>query len=123
MGANSIRVAGKIDLTAALAHVEGDRRLLTELIALFLRDYPRFLGVAKSAIEKHDCSALEHEAHTFKGRLAFLGLPTVGDKAFELELMGRRGELSGAPQALAELESLMKEILPELQALAEKLQP
>ena len=107
-----------MDLTIALAHVEGDLQLLAELASLFLQDYPRFLSSARESIERGDSSTLEREAHTLKGRLAFFGIPAIREKALDLEVMGRTGDLTGASKKLAEIENEMEGILPQFESLA-----
>lgn len=107
-----------MDLTVALSHVGGDLELLAELASLFLQDYPRFLNSARESIQRGDSSTLEREAHTLKGRLAFFGVPAVREKAHDLEMMGRRRDLSGASLKLAEIESEMEGILVEFESLA-----
>lgn len=106
-----------MDRSVALAHVDGDVELLGELAAMFVKDYPRFLSAARDAIEKGDCATLEREAHTLKGRLAFFGVSAARDKALALETAGRRSDPAAASQILAELESAMACVLPELEAL------
>lgn len=106
-----------MDRSIAAAHVDGDMQLLGELAAMFLKDYPRFLRAARESMEQGDCAALEREAHTLKGRLAFFGVHPARDKALELEMAGRKRDLTGASKILAEIESAMEGVLPELEAL------
>jgi HPt (histidine-containing phosphotransfer) domain-containing protein len=107
-----------MDLSIALAHVEGDLQLLAELAAMFVGDYPRFLEETHEAILRNDYATLEREAHTLKGRLAFFGILPLREKALELEMMGRNQDLSRAPQLLRELDAEMKSILPQFESLA-----
>jgi HPt (histidine-containing phosphotransfer) domain-containing protein len=107
-----------MDLSVALAHVEGDLQLLAELAAMFLQDYPRFLKEARESILGNDHSTLEREAHTLKGRLAFFGINRLREKALNLEMMGRNHDLTQALQALTEIEIEMESILPEFESIA-----
>ncbi len=109
-----------MDRSVALAHVDGDVQLLGELAAMFVKDYPRFLNAARDSIERGDGATLEREAHTMKGRLAFFGVFAARDKALDLEMAGRRRDLAAASQILAEIESAMARVLPELEALCSK---
>jgi len=106
-----------LDLDVALAHVDGDRQLLAELAALFVRDYPRLRDEARESIGKEDHSGLERAAHTLKGRLAFFGIQTGREQTIALEMMGRTGDLSRAAQVLASVESALESLLPELESL------
>jgi HPt (histidine-containing phosphotransfer) domain-containing protein len=115
---DSEEVGRNLDLGIALSHVDGDRQLLAELAALFLKDYPRLLEEMRESILKSDFSGLERGAHTLKGRLAFFGIQRVREMALELEMMGRRRESARTGQSLAAIETEMKGILPEFEALA-----
>jgi len=107
-----------MDLTVALAHVDGDRQLLAELAAIFLRDYPRFVNSARESIRRDDAQTLEREAHTLKGRLAFFGVHGVRDQALELETIGRSRDLTQALQTLTGIERAMEGVLVEFESLA-----
>ena len=55
---------GVIDHAALLAGVDGNRRLLRELVRVFLADCPRHLVEIEEAIRLRDAGALERAAHT-----------------------------------------------------------
>jgi HPt (histidine-containing phosphotransfer) domain-containing protein len=61
---------------------------------------------------------LEHTAHTLKGALGALGAKRAFDAALRLEMMGRRGDLSRAGEASAELQEEIERLQPALAALA-----
>ena len=102
-----------LDLDAALAHVNGDLQLLTELSAMFLQDCPHLLDEAKKSIRKSDYESLERTAHTLGGRLAFFALHRARERALELEMTGRKKDSSHALEAFAAIEDEMESILPE----------
>jgi CheY-like chemotaxis protein len=103
------------DEQAALAHVGGDRRLLTEVVRLFQADYPRLYGRAERAIASGDGEGLRTASHALKGLLATVGAIEGRDAAVALETMARSGDLSGAKagaerlkRALAEFERALR---------------
>ena len=98
------------DEQAALAHAGGDRRLLSEVVALFRSDYPSALRRIDRAVKRDDAEALRLTAHALKGSLATVGSPAGRDAAFALEQMGRSGDLSGA----AELSATLREAINSL---------
>jgi HPt (histidine-containing phosphotransfer) domain-containing protein len=113
---------GKIlDKDVALAHVDGDRQLLSELAAMFVQDYPRLIDEAADAIHRRDHSTLERAAHTLKGRLAFFGIRELREQMSDLETMGRENTLAGARWALDAIETGMRLILPEFESLIREL--
>jgi HPt (histidine-containing phosphotransfer) domain-containing protein len=106
-----------LDLDIALAHVDNDTQLLSELASMFVQDYPRLMEEARNSILQNNCSELERAAHTLKGRLAFFGIGFLRDQLLNLEMMGRHNDLTRAHQALTEIELEMKSILPEFELL------
>ena len=107
-----------MDFDVALAHVDGDLQLLSELAAMFVQDYPRMVDELRDSIGRENPSDLENAAHTLKGRLAFLGMKNGQDQALRIEMMGRKHDLTGVWQALAQLENEVKTSMPELEMLA-----
>jgi two-component system, sensor histidine kinase and response regulator len=112
-----------IDLTAALAHVDGDLQLLAELAAMFLQDYPRLLNETRDSAEQGDFPRLERAAHTLKGRLAFFGVEKAKSQAQRLETMGREQDIAGIRQALVDLEFEVADSLAEFAMLAKEQRP
>lgn len=106
-----------VDIDVALTYVDGDLKLLVELVAIFLQDYARLIGEARSSIPKGDHSSLERAAHTLKGRLAFFGVQRGHEQLVELETMGRTHDLARAGEVLAQVEAAMEGVLPELESL------
>ncbi len=117
----SDRSGPALSLDLALAHVDGDSQLLSELAAMFVQDYPRLLEEARKSILQNESSGLERAAHTLKGRLAFFGITKLRDRIARLEEMGRDCDLSKAAQALDEIETGMKHILTEFEMLIREL--
>jgi len=56
-----------IDHGALLEGFDGDRRLLKQIVRLFVADYPRRLAEIKEAINRGDGNALARAAHALKG--------------------------------------------------------
>ena len=102
------------DRETALKHAGGDRRLLTEVLALFRADYPAGLRKIASAIARRDGEKLRLSAHALKGALATVGSPAGRDAAFQLERMGRSGSIDGAGEALAGLRRIIKSLESEV---------
>ena len=94
-------------LQTLLETLGGDRELLREVIELFLDHYPTELTKLTAAVEQQDTPAVRAAAHTLKGEAAQLGLEKARDLAYQLEVMGRDDQLSGAEAALAELQAEM----------------
>jgi CheY-like chemotaxis protein len=95
-----------------VGRVGGDEKLLKRMISTFLRDTPKRIAGIGAAIRRKNPDALASLAHALKGSVSIFGAEAARKQADELQEIGRSGELSGAPEALA----LLKEEIAKLQA-------
>jgi PAS domain S-box-containing protein len=109
--------AGILDPAAALDCVGGDAALLKQLVGLFLDDRPRIMADLRTAIARGDAPGVHLAAHTLEGALTHFGALAAYDAALGLELRGRAGDLAGAPEALAALETELSRLEPALLGL------
>jgi len=107
------------DRDAALARVGDDEELLTELVKIFLDDYPNSIAAIEAALAQRNASGLERAAHTLKGAVANFGADAVVQAAFELETQGRAGDLSKAKENLSRLNEAIQQLDYELRPIAE----
>lgn len=98
----------------ALDRVGGDEELLQEIVGLYLAEYPDLLEQIQSAVKTGDAPGLFRSAHTLKGSLGALGAESAQQRAFDLEMSGREGDLQGAPGMVADLENLLRQLHEEL---------
>src|SRR3989454_8762429 len=82
-----------LDKAAVLDRVDGDAKLLMEIVALFLDDSPKLLAEIREAIARGDSVRLEHAAHRLKGSAGRLCSEAVSDEAFRIEEVGGEEEL------------------------------
>ena len=108
---------GAIDHTALLAGVDGNRRLLRELVRLFLADCPRRLAEIKEAIRRGDAGALERAAHALKGSVGNFAAKNAFAAAQRLEIMSRDIDLDNVGKACVTLESELALLNEELRKL------
>ena len=92
------------DLEGALARVEGDRALLSELTRIFSADVPRALAEIRRCATTGDNAGLELAAHAFRGACGNFGAKGAVGAAHVLELMGRRAVLTDVGLRLDDLE-------------------
>ena len=93
-----------VNLAAALALVDGDRELFSELVGVFLREYPRQLASVRDAVERRDPQSLRRTAHLLKGSLSAFGGNPAFDIAAHLEARGMDEDMAGAAADLSKLE-------------------
>ncbi|MEO8484472.1 MAG: response regulator [Acidobacteriota bacterium] len=104
VGAHPVPTGTAFDSVEALARIEGDRGLLTELVDIFGAESPRMLADIRQAIDAGDPIRLERAGHALKGSVSSLGARAVTHSASLLEGMGRSGDLSHAAERFADLE-------------------
>lgn len=107
-----------LDRALALSRVGGDLELLQEIARLFLDDTPRMMKEIRDAMAAGDARAVERAAHSLKGCVANFGANSAFEAALAMERKGRGGDLSGIHELYAQLERLIGQLEPELEALS-----
>ena len=102
------------DETSALAHTGGDRKLLKQIVGMFLTDSAILIRRIKRAVGRRDAEALRLSAHALKGSIATIGSPAGRDAAARLERMAKEKEFDQAPQACATLQGRLDLLEEEL---------
>jgi PAS domain S-box-containing protein len=115
---NAADVPGPLDVTAALEGAGGDRELLGELAGILLNEFPGALAGLHTAVAEQDAGRLHVLAHKLKGTLAVFHAAEAARLAWQLDAMGRGGDLHGARDALDELAREWTCLRPVLEALA-----
>ncbi len=110
-----------IDLSEALAQVDGDANLLRHLAGLFLQDSPKLQNEIQSAFRRQDPQALERAAHTLKGSVSNFCAKGVFEAALDLETSAHRGDLAAADKAFRSLEKELAVLKPALETLGKQL--
>jgi CheY-like chemotaxis protein len=106
---------GIVDWSEALKVVKGDRALLKDLVETFLQEAPRLMEAMRQAIADSDSGALRIAAHTLKGPIRYLGAAEAFEQAWELERMGKDGNLENAEAGLAALQGEMARLISILE--------
>ncbi len=102
------------DETSALAHTGGDRKLLKQIVGMFLADSAILMRKITRAVSRRDAEALRLSAHALKGSVATIGSPAGRDAAARLERMAKETEFDHAPQACATLQGRLDLLEEEL---------
>jgi signal transduction histidine kinase/DNA-binding response OmpR family regulator/HPt (histidine-containing phosphotransfer) domain-containing protein len=108
------------DRTKALERVDGDEPLLRELVQIFLEESPKQLTEMRRAIESANLEAIERTAHSLKGELGYLGLPTAAQKAKDLERMGRERTLQPVAELFLTFQSEVSAVAGAMQQMLEQ---
>ena len=110
---------GLVDRDALMTRLDGDGRLLAEIVDLFLQSSPQLVRDIKKALAAHDRKGLQRAAHTLKGAVSNFGARTVWAAALKMEKIGQSGNLSQGRQALSVLEKELGRLRKELVRMAE----
>ncbi|MDF3067110.1 MAG: barA 3 [Polyangiaceae bacterium] len=108
-----------LDRIELLARVDGDRRLLVELVRLFVEERPALLLGMEAALRDGDPEELARAAHKAKGAFGNLSAPLALQAAAELELLARHGELALATDVFLRLRTQVERLEAELRALTQ----
>ncbi|MBI5572497.1 MAG: Hpt domain-containing protein [Desulfomonile tiedjei] len=106
-----------LDRAGILDRVGGDAELLKEVVGLFIDDCPRLLSEIREAFLDGDAARVEKVAHALKGSVGNFAAEAAVQAAFKLESMGRSRDLTGASEALMQLEREIDWVKEELVTL------
>ncbi|NNL31562.1 MAG: response regulator, partial [Gemmatimonadetes bacterium] len=110
--------APSFDRGELMGRTEGDAELIRMLVEVFEADRPNLMGGVEAALQASDPRALERAAHTIKGAVAVFGAEPARSRAERLEVLGRNGDMTGAPEIYDELETWVTRLEADLKALA-----
>ncbi len=109
-----------VDLTAAIERMEGDTRLLHEVVDIFLEDYQGCMDEVRSAVERRDTNSLQRAVHTMKGAVGNFVAAKATYVARDMEHLCKLGEIDSAIALFEVLESAVAEVAAELRNFRQK---
>jgi len=107
----------QLDRDTLVASVNGNGVLLSKIVQLFLKHYPKVLVDLRHAIETNDAVSLARIAHSLKGGSGTLLTASALNTIVKLEELAKTGLTSISEPVLAHLEELLNqnaELLTEL---------
>ena len=103
-----------IDWNVAFETVGGDRKLLAELIQIFLNEKDSMIGEMRTGFERSDIESAQRVAHSLKGTLHHLGVNKVAQIAEKIERLDEL-QLDKAVGLCDEFEKEINQLTGELQ--------
>ncbi len=100
-----------VDLAVAMRWLGGDRRLLSELVGIFVDDGPKRLQAIRAALTEADAQQIEHVAHNLKGSAAILGATRLQTAALALEDAAHDGHTEDGPDLVAQIAREMDRVI------------
>jgi CheY-like chemotaxis protein len=110
-------VASTIDLDALLAGFGGNRRLVNEVVDVFLEDAPKMLDRIRAAARVRDLVELASAAHALKGSGGLFSQGAAYQSARRLEQLAKSGDAEKADAACADVEADVSQLMAELRHL------
>jgi two-component system sensor histidine kinase/response regulator len=98
----------------ALAEFDGDRVFLKDVATEFLVKVRSQIQVLRDYVTAGDGERMSREAHAIKGGAANLTAMELSNAALSIEMIGKSGNLEGAPEALENLEKGLESLQTEL---------
>jgi len=92
-----------VDLAAAMRWLGGDRRLLCELVGIFVDDGPKRIQAIRAALTASDVRQVEQVAHSLKGSASILGATRLQTAALALEDAAHDGHTEDGPALVAQI--------------------
>jgi PAS domain S-box-containing protein len=100
-----------IDLTATLRIVDGDFKLVRELVSSFKNDCPQRLAELVKTHQEGDLGKLMHLAHRLKGALSYFGAEKALLLIGKLEQSGKSKQVEATAAVLRDLETELGRII------------
>ena len=97
-------LSAMINMEELLEIMDNDTELMKECFNNFIEDCPGTLTDIRSAIETSDAPLLAERAHKLKGSMRYLAAVQVADIAYQLEIMGKEGDLERSGETFRILE-------------------
>jgi len=82
---------------------DGSGTFLAEIATLFLQDTPPRVEAIRRALEQNDATRMADQAHALKSSAANVGATALRELCIEIEAIGMRGNVAGAPEKLRDL--------------------
>jgi PAS domain S-box-containing protein len=113
--------SSRIDPDSLLDGVGGDYPLLREMIQLFQSDSPKQLRKIAQSLKHDDAVPIERAAHALKGSIGNFERKGAFDAARSIERSAAEGDIRGAKDAFATLQTEMTSLTKELGELSSRL--
>src|SRR5207237_338235 len=95
---------------AALERVNGDEKVLRDILEIFLEEYPKFLSQMRQALAGTKPELLQEAAQKLESELTYLGAMDMATAAQRIEEFGRNRNLQDASEALEAFEKQLSRL-------------
>jgi CheY-like chemotaxis protein len=103
-----------VDYQGAMGRLGGDEELFREFISVYDEDIPVLIQSLRIALDDHDASGVERNAHSVRGLISNFGARRAVEAAAQMEEAGKHARWDDAP-------SMFDKLLEEIRLLSEAL--
>ena len=98
------------DKKILLGRLDGDEEIFREIVQAFLKDTPLQMEKLKQALQEGNVVGVERQAHLLKGAAMNMGGKELQTVAWEMEVVAKEGDLSGARSLVEKLEQAFERL-------------
>ncbi len=109
--------AGRIDLVKLYERFDNDPELIRQVRDLFVQDSPGRLEKIAKALAEDDVDGMVKLAHSLKGVCATIYAEPLRQKALEVEMAARGGDVSTMKRAVPEMAGMLADLTAFLSSL------
>ncbi len=110
-----------LDLEEFLERVQDDKKLLLELLDIFVQDFKEKRTQMAEAIRNKDIDQIKKIAHALKGSSGNISAKLLRLTVVQLEDMGKNNDLNGADEALSAMDRKFEELTGRIIVLKQEL--
>ena len=111
----------EVDIDLALSRVGNDRKLMSDVVGLFMAQCPKAIAEMEGALAAGDSERLYQAAHKFKGSAGSIAAQRAAELALALEKAGRGGDLQTATEIFARLKGSTEQLQLQLAEIRQSL--
>ena len=117
----SLLMTDALDKQELLEELDGDREFLEESVEMLGSDAPNLLKQIHQALDRGDAEAVRIGAHTIKSMVGNFFAQPAFQAAFDVEKLGRSGDLTTCTASLVSLETEISRLQMELRKVLDEM--
>jgi HPt (histidine-containing phosphotransfer) domain-containing protein len=94
--------------------LEGDKKLLKGITAVFIKNVPGQMERLRDALQSNDAALVEILSHSLKGSASMIGAHPLRDAALRVERAAIEGDLEKARSLYPDMDAELKNVIASL---------
>ncbi|AGP77705.1 sensor/response hybrid [Alteromonas mediterranea 615] len=101
---------------AAISRLGGNEGLLNRIVEMFLAQIEQKQNALQASVEAEDAEGVRFNSHAMKGVSGDVGADAIREKAAEIEVKAKQGDLSNVVSDMAALDDLIQQTVDVMRA-------